>query len=60
MNRRSLALFAAVAAFLFVGAQGAAAHEIKPAVKTLLNTILSVVCRGGSVFVRGCARRCRA
>jgi len=41
MNRRSLALFAAVAAFLFVGAQGAAAHEIKPAVKTLLNTPLA-------------------
>jgi quercetin dioxygenase-like cupin family protein len=34
-------LFAAVAAFLFVGAQGAAAHEIKPAVKTLLNTPLA-------------------
>ena len=41
MNRRSLALFAAVAAFLFVGAQGAAAHEIKPAIKTLLNTPLA-------------------
>ncbi len=41
MNRRSLALFAAVAAFLFVGAQGAAAHEIKPAVKTLLNAPLA-------------------
>ncbi len=41
MNRRSLALFAAVAAFLFVGAQGAAAHEIKPAVKSLLNTPLA-------------------
>ncbi len=41
MNRRSLALFAAGAAFLFVGAQGAAAHEIKPAVKTLLNTPLA-------------------
>ncbi len=41
MNRRSLALFAAVAAFLFVGLQGAAAHEIKPAVKTLLNTPLA-------------------
>ena len=41
MNRRSLALFAAVAAFSFVGAQGAAAHEIKPAVKSLLNTPLA-------------------
>ncbi len=41
MNRISLALFAAVAAFLFVGAQGAAAHEIKPAVKTLLNAPLA-------------------
>ena len=41
MNRRSLALFAAVAVFLFVGAQGAAAHEIKPAVKSLLNTPLA-------------------
>ncbi len=43
MNRRSLALFAAVAAFLFVGAQGAAAHEIKPAVKSLLKTPLAGV-----------------
>ncbi len=41
MNRRSLALFAAVAAFLFVGAQGAAAHEIKPAITKLLNTPLA-------------------
>ncbi len=41
MNRRSLALFAAVAAFSFAGAQGAAAHEIKPAVKSLLNTPLA-------------------
>ncbi len=36
MNRRSLALFAAVAAFSFVGAQGAAAH-----VKSLLKTPLA-------------------
>ncbi len=36
MNRKSLALFAAVAAFSFVGAQGAAAH-----VKSLLKTPLS-------------------
>ncbi len=36
MNRRSLALFAAVAAFSFVGAQGAAAH-----VTSLLKTPLS-------------------
>ncbi len=41
MNQRFLALFAAVAAFLFVGAQGAAAHEIKPAVTKLLNTPLA-------------------
>ena len=41
MNRRSLALFAAAIAFLFVGAQGAAAHEIKPAVDKLLNTPLA-------------------
>jgi quercetin dioxygenase-like cupin family protein len=41
MNRRSLALFAAVAAFSFVGAQGAAAHEIKPAVTKLLNQPLA-------------------
>ncbi|MCH7794727.1 MAG: cupin domain-containing protein [Proteobacteria bacterium] len=41
MNRKSLALFAAVAAFSFVGAQGAAAHDIKPAVKSLLNTPLA-------------------
>ncbi len=31
MNRIFLALFAAVVAFSFVGAQGAAAHETKPA-----------------------------
>ncbi len=36
MNRKSLALFAAVAAFSFVGAQGAAAH-----VKSLLKTPLA-------------------
>ncbi len=41
MNRISFALFAAVAAFSFVGAQGAAAHEIKPAVTKLLNTPLA-------------------
>ena len=41
MNRKSLALFAAVAAFSFVGAQGAAAHETKPAVKSLLKTPLA-------------------
>jgi len=41
MNRRTLALFAAVAAFSFVGAQGAAAHEIKPAVTKLLNQPLA-------------------
>ena len=40
-NRRSLALFAAVAAFSFAGAQGAAAHEIKPAVTKLLNQPLA-------------------
>ncbi len=43
MHRKFLALFAAVAAFSFVGAQGAAAHEIKPAVKSLLKTPLSGV-----------------
>ncbi len=36
MNRKSLALFAAVAAFSFVGAQGVAAH-----VKSLLKTPLT-------------------
>ncbi len=36
MNRKSLALFAAVAAFTFVGAQGVAAH-----VKSLLKTPLA-------------------
>ena len=41
MTRKSLALCAAVAAFLFVGAQGAAAHETKPAVKSLLKTPLA-------------------
>ena len=41
MNRRYLALFAAAAAFLFVGAQGAAAHEIKPTITKLLTTPLA-------------------
>ncbi len=41
MKRTSLALFAAAVAFSFVGAQGAAAHEIKPAVTKLLNTPLA-------------------
>ncbi len=41
MNRIPLVLFAAVVAFSFVGAPGAAAHEIKPAVKSLLNTPLA-------------------
>ena len=41
MKRRSLALFAAVAALSFVGAQGAAAHETKPAITKLLNTPLA-------------------
>ena len=41
MNRISLALFAAVMAFSFAGAQGAAAHETKPAVKSLLKTPLA-------------------
>ncbi len=43
MYRRSLALFAAMVAFSFVGAQGAAAHETKPAVKSLLKTPLAGV-----------------
>ncbi len=41
MNRISLALLAAVAAFSFVGAQGAAAHETKPVIKSLLKTPLA-------------------
>ncbi len=41
MKPISLALFAAVAAFSFVGAQGAGAHEIKPAVKSLLKKPLA-------------------
>ncbi len=41
MKRTSLALFAAVAAFSFAGAQGAAAHEAKPAVTKLLNQPLA-------------------
>ena len=41
MKRTSLALFAAAIAFSFIGAQGAAAHEIKPAVDKLLNTPLA-------------------
>ena len=41
MKRRSLVLFAAVAALSFAGAQGAAAHETKPVVKTLLKMPLA-------------------
>ncbi len=41
MNRKSLALFAAVAAFSFVGAQGVAAHETKPVVKSLMKMPLA-------------------
>ncbi len=41
MKRTSLALFAAAIAVSFIGAQGAAAHEIKPAVTKLLNTPLA-------------------
>ncbi len=38
MNRKILALFAVVAVFSFVGAQGAAAHEVtKTAITKLLN-----------------------
>ncbi len=37
MKRTSLALFAAVAAFSFAGAQGAAAHEVAPVVESLSN-----------------------
>ncbi len=40
MKRKFLALFAAAAAIFFLGVQGAAAHEIKPAVTKLLNTPL--------------------
>ncbi len=41
MNRKILALFAVVAVFSFVGAQGAAAHEVKKtAITKLLNTSL--------------------
>ncbi len=41
MKRTSLALFAAAIAFSLIGAQGAAAHEIKPAVTNLLNQPLA-------------------
>jgi quercetin dioxygenase-like cupin family protein len=41
MYRISLALVATLAAFSFVGAQGAAAQDTKPAVKKLLNTPLA-------------------
>ena len=41
MKRTYLALFAAVIAFSFIGAQGAAAHEVKPAVTKLMNTPLA-------------------
>ncbi len=41
MKRTSLALFAAAIAFSFIGAQGAVAHEIKPAVTKLLNKPLA-------------------
>ncbi len=41
MNRKSLALFAAVAAFSFAGAQGVAAHETKTVIKNLLKMPLA-------------------
>ncbi len=41
MNRIFLALFAAVVAFSFVGTQGAAAQETKPAVQSLLKMPLA-------------------
>ena len=41
MIGKSLALFAAVAVLSFVAAQGATAHEFKPAVTKLLNTTLA-------------------
>ena len=41
MKLISLALFAAVAAFSFVGAQGAAAQDTKPVVESLLKTPLA-------------------
>ncbi len=40
MSRKFLALFAALVVFSFVGVQGAAAHEVKPAVTKLLNAPL--------------------
>ncbi|MFQ5565463.1 MAG: cupin domain-containing protein [Paracoccaceae bacterium] len=41
MKQTSLALVAAVAAFSFVGAQGAAAHEAEPIVESLSNMPLA-------------------
>ncbi len=40
MKRGYLVLFAAVAAFSFLGAQGVRAHETEPVIKGLLNTPL--------------------
>ncbi len=40
MKKKSLALIAAAAAFLFMGVQGAAAHEVKTTVTKLLNAPL--------------------
>ena len=41
MKKRSMALIAAVAVLSFVGMQSVAAHETKPAVKSLLKTPLA-------------------
>ncbi len=45
MKRTYLALFSAAIAFSFIGAQGAAAHEIKPAFTKLLNKPLDGIAR---------------
>lgn len=41
MKKRYMTLFAAVAVFSFIGAQGVGAHEAKPAVTKLLNAPLA-------------------
>ncbi len=41
MKKRYMALFAAVAVFSFIGAQGVGAHETKPVIKGLLKTPLA-------------------
>ncbi len=52
MKQISLALFAAIVAFSFVGAQGAAAHEVKLGAKKLISTPLAGIAGTEAKVVR--------